>query len=180
MSNRPAEFWREQRPYPLIPNWVRGLILLVLLVGIGAAIFVAVSAPDRAASLAGLTAVESRLTLDLDNGRRLMSVDRHSNSEVWYRVTLTEAPIGSKLTVHCDWINPVGQVVHQNQYQTRVIDKKRWPTHARYRIGPESPVGTWTVRLSIEGRVLDTATLEVRDGEDAPPLEADGGKGGEL
>lgn len=73
--------------------------------------------------------------------------------------------------MHCDWIDPGGQVVHQNRYRTRVIDKEVWPTHARYRFGPGSAVGMWTVKLLLDDRVLGSAVLKVRDGEQKAELE---------
>ena len=178
MPDQFAERWHQQRPARIISGPLLALIVLMLLAGI-VTIVVAVSSANRSAATASLTAVESRFTLEPDNGR-LTSVDRRSNAEVWYRVTLSEAPLGSKLTLHCDWIDPEGRIVHENHYETRVIDKKLWPTYARCRIGPEAPLGTWTARLSIEDRVLASSSLEVRDGplNAEPPPQADPGQEG--
>ena len=142
-------------------------MLLSLLVAAGVFIFWLQFRANRqpAQSVDDVTAIESRLTFQADDHRNLSSIDRRAAPEVWFRVTLNHAPLGERLSLHCDWINPQGQIVHQNRYRTRVIDKEVWPTHARYAFGPESTVGKWTVRLLLDGRALATATLDVRDGE---------------
>jgi hypothetical protein len=114
-------------------------------------------------STAAVTASSGRLTREEDNGGDLAAVSRREGPEIWYRVTLAGAPVGAKLSLTCDWIDPAGRVAHQNHYETRVIDRPVWPTHARYRLGPGSTTGTWTVRLALDGRVLHSTTFEVRD-----------------
>jgi hypothetical protein len=110
-----------------------------------------------------VTASSGRLTLKDDDNGDLAVVDRKKEPELWYRVTLENAPIGSKLALSCDWIDPQGKVVHRNRYETREIDRPVWPTHARYQLTPNAPAGTWTVRLYQADRVLHSKTFEVRD-----------------
>ena len=110
-----------------------------------------------------VTASSGRLTPYKDHGVHLSAVSRRGRPELWYRVVLADAPIGTKLSLACDWIDPAGEVVHRNRYRTRAIERPTWPTHARLRLGPSSPTGTWTVRLSMDGRVLHATTFEVRD-----------------
>jgi hypothetical protein len=134
---------------------------LILLAGVGVAVYL-YSRPSP--SLEGITASAGRLTLEKDDGADLKWIDRKSGPELWYRVTLRDVPLGIQLDLQCDWIDPAGTVVHRNRYQTRTIDKAVWPTHAKCRIRPDAPTGTWTVKLSLEGRVLHSTTFEVRDG----------------
>ena len=74
-------------------------------------------------------------------------------------------PVGSVLTLTCEWIAPDGRILHRNHYQTRPIEHPDWPTHARCRFGPDAPLGTWRVRLLLDGRPLHELAFEVRDGD---------------
>jgi hypothetical protein len=82
--------------------------------------------------------------------------------QVVYTVQLKEAPVGKKLTLNCDWIDPKNQVVHQNHYETRDITTQIWTTRCQYSAGPNTTPGKWTVRLFLEGRVLSEGTFEVK------------------
>jgi hypothetical protein len=134
--------------------------VIVALVAAGYVIYRMASKPPATASV---TASSGRLTRDSDDGGHLAAVSRRERPEVWYRVTLAGAPVGAQLDLICDWSDPAGRVAHRNRYRTRVIDRPAWPTHARYRLGPGSPTGTWTVRLGLDGRVLHATSFEVRD-----------------
>jgi hypothetical protein len=96
-------------------------------------------------------------------------VDRQARPEIWYRVTLDHAPLGASLSLTCEWVAPDGSVAHRNRYQTRVIDKEPWPTHARHRFGPSSPTGRWTVRLVLDSRVLHSLTFKLEDQKKGAP-----------
>jgi hypothetical protein len=89
-------------------------------------------------------------------------VDRQGNPDVYYRVTLKDAPIGKKLALSCDWVDPSGQVVKQNRFETQPVTTTVWATHCRYRMGSATPTGTWTVKMFLDGRPLDNATFDVK------------------
>ena len=110
---------------------------------------------------ARVTASAGRLTLE-DAGKSLEVIDRRSQPEVWYRVTLT-TPIGRSLSLICEWIDPNYRVAHRNRYQTKVITRTPWETHARFRLKPDSAVGTWKVRLILQGRELHSLAFRVCD-----------------
>jgi hypothetical protein len=114
---------------------------------------------------ANVRASSGRLTLKKDDGGTLKIVDRHQAPELWYRVTLEEAPVTRKLALTCDWTSPAGKVVRRNRYETKEITRATWPTYARFQLTPDAPTGTWTVRLLLEGRQLHSLTFEVRDGQ---------------
>jgi hypothetical protein len=116
-------------------------------------------------ALAAVTASGSRLTLEKDEGN-LKAVDRRKKPEVWFRVTLENAPVGKELALTCECVDPAGRVAQRNRYRTREITRTPWPTHARYRLGADAPPGKWTVRLLLDGRELRSQTFEVRDGEE--------------
>ncbi|MCC2691607.1 DUF3859 domain-containing protein [Nodularia sp. LEGE 04288] len=104
----------------------------------------------------------NRITLTQDDGADLRNITRQNSPEIFYRVTLKDAPVGQKLDLRCNWINPNGEIVHQNRYQTREIDKSIWNTHCRYTIGSASTPGRWKVQMFLQGRQLSETEFEVK------------------
>lgn len=113
-------------------------------------------------TLSKTIAQRDRLTLAQDDGGNLTTVSRQANGELVYRVTLSNAPVGERLSLSCQWIDPSGQIVHQNRYQTKQIDTPIWNTACRHHLGAAAPVGTWKVRAFIGDRLLSDATFDVR------------------
>ena len=188
MSQPTQNPWGSLEP-PRSSRWPKVLVVIGLLVVGVIAVLLAWSAWSASttpteAELAKVMAVESRLTLERDEAANLTEVVRGDRPEVWYRVTLSSVPRGKQLHLHCDWTAPGGHVMHQNDYETRPMDKDLWPTHARCRFGPNSATGQWRATLKLSGRVLASAALDVRDAkEPLPPLQAEqenGDKQGEA
>ena len=103
------------------------------------------------------------MTLETNSGRKTLTVvDSQQNPEVFYRVTLQDAPVGKKLSLGCDWINPNGEISHQNSYQTKQINKEVWPTYCRYQFNPSSPVGKWHVEMYLGDRSLSKTEFTVK------------------
>ncbi len=113
-------------------------------------------------TLARVTAQRDRITRVQDDGGNLTTVSRQANGEVFYRVTLKDAPVGQKLSLSCNWIDPNRQIVHQNRYQTKEITTPVWNTFCRHTIGSAAPVGTWTVQSFLGDRLLSDTTFEVK------------------
>ncbi|MBE9111330.1 DUF3859 domain-containing protein [Nodosilinea sp. LEGE 07298] len=112
--------------------------------------------------LAQVVAQGDRITLSQDDGGNLSRVvPQVGGSELVYRITLADAPVGDQLALSCSWTDPDGQVVHQNQYRTKTITTAVWPTYCRYTVGPESPKGNWTVQAFVGDRQLSDATFSV-------------------
>jgi len=111
--------------------------------------------------IARVSAQQNRITLAQDD-TNLNVVNRLSNPEVYYRVTLKDAPISKKLSLSCDWIDPSGQIAKQTPFQTKEINKSIWDTRCRYIFGQSAPVGKWQVRMFLEGHPLSNSTFEVR------------------
>ncbi|MBD2776944.1 DUF3859 domain-containing protein [Iningainema tapete] len=107
-------------------------------------------------------AIQDRITLSQDDGGNLNSVDRQSNPEIFYRVTLKDAPVGKKLDLSCNWLAPNGQIVKQNRYQTNEINTSVWNTHCRNTIGSGAPTGNWQVRMFNGDRQLSDAEFQVK------------------
>jgi hypothetical protein len=111
---------------------------------------------------AHVTASSGRLTLEKEHGETLEVIDRRAQPEVWYRVTL-KTLVGRRLSLICEWIDPNYRVAHRNRYQTKVISRTPWQTHARFRLKPDSAIGMWKVRLILHGRELHSLAFRVRD-----------------
>ncbi|MEO6862269.1 MAG: DUF3859 domain-containing protein [Microcoleus sp.] len=105
---------------------------------------------------------QNRITSVQDDGGNLTVVSRQNNPEIFYRTTLKDAPIGKKLSLSCDWIDPSGQVVKQNSYQTREIDKSIWNTHCRYKIGTAATPGKWQVKMFVENRAIGSTSFQLK------------------
>ncbi len=108
-----------------------------------------------------ITAQNNRLTLAQDSGSQLSTVSRQANSEIFYRITLSDAPIGQKLSLSCNWIAPNGQTVRQNRFQTKEITTNIWNTSCRYNPGQNGGLGTWKVQAFLGDRLLSQSDFEV-------------------
>ncbi|MDJ0675268.1 MAG: DUF3859 domain-containing protein [Calothrix sp. MO_167.B42] len=131
--------------------------VLVILIG-----FSAFSIQQYNSAIARVQAQQDRVTLGRDNGDNLQVVERQGNSQVFYRVTLKDAPVGKKLQLSCNWVNPDGKVVGQNLYQTRKITTSVWNTYCRYQILAVSVPGNWQVQMFLNDRKLSEASFQVK------------------
>jgi hypothetical protein len=148
-------------------------VIVLGLIAIGVTYYVTSRNKTASAAVSAVTATSGRLTLAQDDGGTLAEVNRQDKPEVWYRVNLTNVPLGKALSLDCEWIDPTGKIAHQNHYTTKEIKKEPWPTHARCQLRADSPPGTWTVKMSLAGRVLHSLTFVVKDAA-APLPPADG------
>ncbi|MGB3266625.1 MAG: DUF3859 domain-containing protein [Microcoleus sp.] len=113
-------------------------------------------------AIARVSIQQNRITSVQDDGGNLTVISRQNNPEIFYRITLKDAPIGKKLSLSCDWIDPSGQIVKQNRYQTREIDKSIWNTQCRYQIGTAAATGNWQVKMLLENRAIGTKSFQVK------------------
>ncbi|MGK7877052.1 MAG: DUF3859 domain-containing protein [Xenococcaceae cyanobacterium] len=154
LRRREALAAQQRRNRWLLGSVVGSLALLVL----GVTLF----SQNQQQTLALVTAQRARLTRAQDDGGNLSTVSRQANGEVFYRVTLSNAPVGQKLSLSCNWIDPSRQIVHQNRYQTKEITTPVWNTFCRHTIGSAAPTGTWTVQAFLGDRLLSDTTFEVK------------------
>lgn len=106
---------------------------------------------------------QSHLTINTDSGTKMLNaIERQQNPEVFYRVILQDAPVGKKLSLGCNWINPNGDITHQNRYETKEISKEVWPTYCRYQFNPDLPVGSWRVEMYLGDRLLSQTKFTVK------------------
>jgi hypothetical protein len=143
----------QQRRNKLIGFGVVGAIIIT----IGGVVFLN---QQNASLLADVSAQQDRITLA--DKADIKTVNRQSNPEVFYRVTLKDAPIGKKLSLSCNWIDPSGQVVKQNKYETREVKTAVWDTFCRYTINPAATVGNWKVEMLLDGRKISEEIFVVQ------------------
>jgi len=140
-------------------RWIASGVVAVVLVVIASTIFFI---QQQNSVLSRVSAQQDRITLAQNSGDDLKTISRQTNPEVSYRVTLKDAPVGKKLALSCNWIDPSGQIVKQNSYQTREINTSVWDTQCGYTINPAATVGNWKVQMFLEGRQISDETFEVK------------------
>jgi hypothetical protein len=105
-------------------------------------------------ALQQISVYQSNVTLP--SKEEITRVKRQDYPELYYRVTLEKAPIGKSLSLQCDWIDPQGNIAHQNHYETKTIDKQVWSTYCRYQVTNNTISGNWEVRLYLGDRLLSS------------------------
>jgi hypothetical protein len=133
-------------------------VIAAVIIGIGSTVFFN---QQQGYLLANVSAQQDKITLE-SNNENLKNISRQTNSELFYRVTLKNAPIGKKLSLSCNWIDPTGQIVKQNNYQTREVKTSVWDTQCRYSINTTAPVGNWQVQMFLEGRKISEEPFVVQ------------------
>lgn len=126
--------------------------LVITIVGIGT------FSHNRASSIAKVTATQDRITLAQDGGENLQTVSR--GSALTYRVTLNDAPVGDKLAITCNWLNPGGQVAHTNRFETKNITTAIWNTQCRYQIPMDAVTGAWKVQILVGDKLVEQAPFD--------------------
>jgi hypothetical protein len=130
-------------------------IAAILIVVVGTSLFW----QNRSTSLSKVTTSQDRITLVQDNGENLSTVDR--GAAIAYRVTLNDAPVGEKLNLTCNWLDPAGKITHTNNYETKNITTPIWNTQCRYQLPINAATGKWQVQIRLGDRVLQQAPFDV-------------------
>ena len=114
---------------------------------------------NKAATIAKINVGQDRITLAQDGGQNLNTVNK--GSEIAYRATLNDAPIGQRLNLTCNWIDPTGKIAHTNHYETKNITTSVWNTACRYQIPSGANSGTWKVQIITGDRLLKQSPFMV-------------------
>lgn len=130
------------------------VLLLVLALSLWSWISSRTAAFDRIQSEAG------RVTRTQDHGDTLSTVSP-DGQDVVFRTKLRDVPLGEKLNLSCDWIDPTGKIFHQSRWETRDTNKAVWETHCRCQLGPSAPKGNWKVEMKLGERVLTATEFKV-------------------
>jgi hypothetical protein len=133
---------------------IAGIALLAIMV-VGASLFF----QNKATNLSKLAVSQDRITL-AQAGENLQTIKQ--GSELVYRVTLSAAPVDEKLNLTCNWLDPQGQIVHTNRYNTKNITTPIWATACRYQIPINAAPGGWKVQILVGDRLLKQAPFEVK------------------
>jgi hypothetical protein len=115
---------------------------------------------NKAQTVAKVSVSRDRITLLLDQGENLKVVSK--GTEIAYRVTLSDAPLGERLPLQCNWLDPAGKVAHSSSYGTRSITTPVWSTQCRYQLPLEAATGTWQVQIKTGDRLLKQAPFDVK------------------
>jgi len=144
-------------------KWLALLCLVMIVTGA-----VLLGIRDREpVDLSKVKATSGRITAAKDDGEDHPRINRRQLSELWYRVTLDPAPIGSRMQIECEWIGPDQKLAHRNRYQTKRISQTPWETHARFAMTRTTATGRWSVRMTCQGNVLHAKEFEVVDEDDS-------------
>lgn len=128
----------------------------------GGVTYFALSNQQYQQALSKMNAIDHRITLEEDTKNNLEAVSRQNSPRLHFRVTFENTPVGKPLRLACDWINPQGQIMHENRYQTRTVEKEIWNSRCRYRIGDTSTPGVWQVKMFSGNRLLASQSFEVK------------------
>jgi len=143
----------------------RGVVMVLVVLGVisGWGTWRWISARNAAIERVGV--YQSRFTLTEDHGEDLGEVQGASSPTVFYRVTLKDAPLGQKLSMHCDWIDPRGQVAQRRNYETLTITSESWKTHCKAEFGPASKPGIWAVEMYVLKRQISRSSIRLLQGD---------------
>ena len=146
---------KEQRRNKWIAIASTAVVISAIAIGI-------VFGQNQRQKIAGVASTEDRISLSKKGGNSLSQVNRQINPRIYYQVTLKNAPIGSQLALQCDWVNPNGQIVHQNRFKTRTVETAVWNTNCFYDLGSAAQPGNWEVRMSLDGRAIGSEPFAVK------------------
>lgn len=131
-------------------------LLALAMTGVGLMLFV----QNKAQTISKISASSDRITLTPDQGENL-KVANKGNSLV-YLVTLNEAPVGEKLALNCNWLDPAGKVAHSNRFETKNITTPVWNTQCRYQLPSNAASGSWQVQIKTGDRLIKQAPFDVQ------------------
>ncbi|MEM9926708.1 MAG: DUF3859 domain-containing protein [Cyanobacteria bacterium P01_D01_bin.50] len=113
-------------------------------------------------ALARVRAYDSRIGFKRKDSVSVRVISRENNPEVFYNVTLQDAPVGKQLQLGCNWLSPSRQIAHQNSWKTKTIDKEVWNSYCRYQFSDNLPPGKWIVQMTLGDEVLESKEFFVK------------------
>ncbi len=162
MSNNPLPY---SYPTSLPPGTNQQEGRKIILVGAAALLLLAGGYylfGGRGEKLSRMSVSDAHVTQLGAAGNPVTEINRGEAPEVFYQVVLRDVPLGDRLLLNCEWVDPSGQVARHNRYRTNYIYKSTWPTHCREHFGPASLAGEWHVRLLLGPRLLSDSSFLLR------------------
>ncbi|MGB6296920.1 MAG: DUF3859 domain-containing protein [Rivularia sp. (in: cyanobacteria)] len=104
----------------------------------------------------------SRVGFRPNDSVNLEEIYRKKTPEVFYNVTLEDAPVGKQVELGCNWVNPSREIAHQNSWKTKTINTKLWDTHCRYKFNENVPPGNWMVQMTLDDQVKTSNRFVVK------------------
>lgn len=111
--------------------------------------------------IARIAALQDIVTLE-SSATPVKQFDRTKDPQIFYRVTLKNAPINDQVIVNCRWTDATGQIVHQSRYQTESIRRSPWVVVCSAPLTPQSQTGSWTVKMNVEERSISDQSFVVK------------------
>jgi len=115
---------------------------------------------NYAGQLAKVTAADTRITTEVQSSADL-SVVTAGNGTIFAQVTLHDVPLGTRLPMRVEWIDPSGTVFRENTWQTKPTDKQTWQTHAKVDLPTSVAKGDWVAKFLLGDRIVATKTFVV-------------------
>ena len=140
-------------------RWIIGGITAVVLGAVGTTFFMQ---KQQQQALARINVYDSRVGFGRNDSASLEEIDRRKNPEVFYNVTLQDAPLGKQVQLGCNWVDPDREIAHQNSWKTKTISKEVWNTHCRYTFKESLPPGNWLVQMTLDDEVITSNKFIVK------------------
>lgn len=113
------------------------------------------------AAIDRVSLAQARLTLAQDHGEDLNEIQSGSSPTLlFYRVTLSNVPLGEKLSLHCDWVDPQGILASRRTYEM-VVTSETWKADCKAEFSPDSATGAWTVQMYLQRRKLSQKSFRI-------------------
>lgn len=140
-------------------RWIIGGITAVVLGAVAATFFIQ---QQQQQALARINVYDSRVGFERNDSVSLQEIDRQKNPEVFYNVTLQDAPLGKQVELGCNWVDPDREIAHQNSWKTKTISKEVWNTHCRYTFKENVSPGNWIVQMTLDDEVITSNKFVVK------------------
>ena len=132
-------------------RWIIGSVMAVVVGGVVATLFMQ---QQQQQALERISVYDSRVGYRKNDFASLKEIERQKNPEVFYNVTLQDAPVGKELELGCNWIDPNREIAHQNKWKIKNISKEVWKTHCRYTFNKNVPTGNWFVQMTLNDEAI--------------------------
>ncbi|AFY54083.1 hypothetical protein Riv7116_1523 [Rivularia sp. PCC 7116] len=123
-----------------------GGVLTVLVSAIAATFFVQ---QQNNSALENIEFSQSRIGFRRNDSANLKEVERQNTPELFYNVTLQNAPVGKQVELGCNWLKPNREIAHKNSWKTKAIATEVWNTHCRYKLKEGDAAGNWIVQMTL-------------------------------